>query len=189
MKIILGSSSISRKKVLEMNGYAFELASPDIDERGIQSLDNYELPLLIAREKAAALSKNVDQDAILICADQITIYDGAIHHKPENEIEARNFLEKYSSGNPLETVAALVVINTKTGAKSEGINIAKTYFQHIPEKVRDDFIAYENPYVMGGGFAVDSPILGPYVNKIEGTMDSVMGMPLELLEKLINDVQ
>lgn len=55
MKLILGSKSIGRKRVLEKWGYEFEVMASDIDEKAIRC-ENYDiLPLLIARGKTQAL--------------------------------------------------------------------------------------------------------------------------------------
>ena len=51
MNIILGSSSPSRKIVLEAMGFAFTTISPDIDERVIRRDDPRELVTAIAQAK------------------------------------------------------------------------------------------------------------------------------------------
>lgn len=94
MKIILGSSSKPRRKVMEDNNYVFEIMSPDIDEKAIRSENYYELPLLLARAKAEALLSRIQKDeisrtnyeqAIIITADQITVCEGDLHEKPKDE--------------------------------------------------------------------------------------------------------
>lgn len=189
MKIILGSSSKYRKAVLESNGYEFEIMSPDIDEKAIRTHDYYQLPLLIARAKADALIPKVSEDALVITSDQVVVCNNDLHEKPKDQEEAKVFLEKYSNGHPAETVSALVVTNTKNGKRVEGIDIAKVYYNPIPAMTVEEFIKNGDPFSKAGGFAIQSAILQPYQNRIEGTEDCVMGMPLELLEKLIKEVQ
>ncbi|MBI2409924.1 Maf family protein [Candidatus Kaiserbacteria bacterium] len=100
MKIILGSSSKYRKRVLEENGYKFGIMIPDIDEKKIRTEDPYELPLMIAEAKAAALIPKIPDPALLITSDQIVVCDRQVYEKPQTEEEARSFLQKYSSGYP-----------------------------------------------------------------------------------------
>lgn len=189
MKIILGSSSKPRKKVLQDNGYQFEVMSPDIDEKGIRSDDFYQLPLMIARAKADALISNITEPILLITADQVVVCHGSLHEKPRTEDEARDFLQKYSDGYPAETVSALVVTNTENGKQTKGVDIAKIYFDPIPSEVMNDFIKNGDSFFRAGGFAAESPLLQPYVKNIEGTIDSIMGMPVTLLESLIKKVE
>lgn len=189
MKIILGSSSKYRRAVLEGKGYKFEVMSPDIDEKAIRTEDYYKLPILLARAKADALLPRISENALVVTSDQVVVCNGDLHEKPQDAVEAKLFLQKYGKGYPAETVSALVVTNTANGKKAEGVDIAKTHYNFIPENVIDDFIENGDPYSKAGGFAIQSPILQPYQNKLEGTEDSTMGMPLELLERLIKEVQ
>ncbi len=183
MKLILGSSSKYRRAVLEGTGMTFEVISPDIDEKAIRSEDPYTLPLLIAREKMKAL-----QSAIVIAADQVVVCEGKLREKPTSREEAIQFLTEYSNGSPAETVSALVVYNSESGKVAEGVDIATTYFNPIPEEVIMAYIDTGEAYHNAGAFMLEHPLLAPYVKKVEGTPDSVAGLPLELLEKLTQEV-
>lgn len=189
MKIILGSASKARKRVLEENNFMFETMSPDIDEMAIRTENYYELPLLLARAKADALKSRISEPAIIITADQVTVCDGDLHEKPQDEVEARRFLSKYSNGKKPETVSALVVTNTQNGKQAEGVDIVRVHFVPLPEEVVEDFIKNGEPLTKSGGFAIESPILKPYITQVEGEIDSVMGMPIKLLKSLIEKVQ
>lgn len=189
MKIILGSSSKYRKAVLEKNGYVFEVMSPDIDEKAIRTEDLYRLPLLLARAKAEALLARVRGDALVITSDQVVVCGGALHEKPSDEKEAVLFLKRYGEGHPAETVSAVAVTNTKNGKQAEGTDIAKVHYDPIPDDVIANFIKNGDPYSKAGGFSIQSPILQPYMSRIEGTEDSIQGMPLALLERLFREVQ
>lgn len=189
MKIIFGSSSKYRRAVLEKHGYQFEVMSPDIDEKAIRTDDYYELPLLLAKAKAEALLPRISQPAVVITADQVVVCNGNLHEKPRSAEEAREFLQKYSNGHPAETVAALVVTNMENGKQAVGVDIAKTHYNFIPNSVMEDFIKNGDPFSKAGGFAIQSSVLQPYLQKIEGTEDSIMGMPIKLLEKLLAEVQ
>lgn len=188
-KIILGSSSKYRKEVLDNKGYQFEVMSPDIDEKAIRVEDHYQLPLILARAKAEALIPRISEEALVITADQVVVCNGDLHEKPRDEEEVKIFLKKYSKGYPAETVSALVVINTKNGKRAEGVDLAKIYYKPIPDEVIREFIEKGDPFTKAGGFEINSPILHSYEHKTEGAEDSIMGMPLELLERLIEEVK
>ena len=187
MKLILGSSSKYRREILEKAGYSFEVLSPGVDEKGIKIADPYKRPLALAHAKADALVKKVTEPAYIITSDIIVLCDGKILEKPETEEEARIFLRKYRSGSHPETVCAVVVVNTKTGKRHEGIDIAKTFFEPFPDSVMEDFIKEGKPLERAGGFAIQHPLLRPYIKKIEGTEESIIGMPLHLLKRLLRE--
>lgn len=185
MKIILGFSSKSRREVLKQAGYIFEVINPDIDEKAIRTDDLYQLSLLVAKAKAAALLAKISEPALLITADQIVVCHGNLYEKPTSEDEARNFLNTYSAGHPAETVSALVVTNTETKKVFAGVEVAKVFFNPIPAGVIEEYIKAKTLFAHAGGFSPNHELVKPYIRRIEGTLDSVMGLPLKLLEELI----
>lgn len=79
-KIILGSASVARRKILAEMGYEFTVMTADIDEKGIRKEKPEELVMAIAEAKAdAIISKlqtidNREKDAkptILVAADTV----------------------------------------------------------------------------------------------------------------------
>lgn len=187
MKIILGSKSVGRKQILENAGYTFETINSNIDEKAIHSKNYEELPLLIARAKTKELLKHVNKESILITADQVVVYNGQLREKPETLQQAREFLESYHQ-YPAKTNTAVVVTNTKTGKQAEIIDIAKVYFKKIPQSVIEKLIQDGSIMRAAGGFIVEHPLLAPFVDHIEGTLDSITGLPLQKTQKLIKEV-
>lgn len=187
MKIILGSSSKSRQKILKEMGYDFEIMSPDIDEKAIRHEDPTELVLAIARAKAEALKSKVTEPTVLITSDQVTVWNGEIREKPETEDEARRFLTSYAE-YPAETVTAVVVTDTKTGKQLEGVDIAKMYFKPIPEDIVEKLIEEGDVMWCSGGFIGEHELLQPYIEKLEGDIDSIMGLPKKLTKALLDEI-
>ena len=189
MKIILGSSSIPRRSILEEAGYKFSIVKPDIDEKAIRIKDYYKLPLLIAQEKSKAVQIKVTEPAIIITADQVVVWNGELREKPSSEKEARAFLESYSKNPhiPIECVNGLVVLNTKTGKTVGDIHISKIFFNPFPDEVIAAAIQDGNILNYAGGFSVDV-FFSPFIKRIEGGRDSILGMPLDLLVELIYQV-
>lgn len=188
MHIILGSQSKSRRELLAKLGYEFEVRSADIDERAIRSTDYQELPLLIARAKAEALLPQITEDAILITADLVVVWHGELREKPESEAEVRRFLESYSE-HSVQTNGALVVHNTATGKRAEAVNSGTVYFKRIPESVIQQIIDEGNGMTGAGGFRVEDPLLAPYIERVEGEMEGIMGLSLIQTKQLIAEVQ
>ncbi|KAH7689835.1 Nucleoside triphosphate pyrophosphatase Maf-like protein [Dioscorea alata] len=132
-KIILGSSSIARKKILAEMGYKFEVMTADIDEKSIRRESPEELVTVLAEAKADAIISRLnikdykEKDAettLLITSDIVAVYEGTIREKPTSEEEARQFLRSYSQGH-VSTVGSVLVTNLKTGIKHGGIDKAE----------------------------------------------------------------
>ena len=97
MKIILGSSSPSRKKLLKNAGIKFTAKKPPLNEtsekrkfRGTKKA----LALYLAEKKA--LSVKTKPENIVIGADQVLIHSGKIYNKPRSINEAKKHLRQLS---------------------------------------------------------------------------------------------
>ena len=189
MKLILGSGSKGRKFILENAGYDFDVMTADIDEKAIRNDDYEKLPLLIARAKAEAIFPRIADPAILITSDQVVVCDGELREKPKDKEEARKFLKSYAEGKVAQTNTAVVVVNTGNGKQAEGVDVAKVYFKEIPDEKIGQFVEEGNALSLAGGFTTDNPVLLPYIDRIEGDEDSVIGLPMKLVEKLLDKVR
>lgn len=187
MKIILGSQSKGRKKMLEEMGYEFEVMPADIDEKLIRFKDPRELTLAIAVAKAEALKPKIFGSAILITADGVVVCNGQILEKPENAKQAKEFLEKYSIFSA-EVITSVVATNVKTGKQAEGTDSAKVYFTKFSEEEIDELIQKGDVFRLAGAFDVEGDIWGSHLKKIEGARDSVIGLPKDLTRRLIHEV-
>ena len=185
MKLILGSSSKYRKELLEKASYVFSVLVPEVDEKDIKTDDPYQRPLILARAKADELYAKIKEPALVITADTIVIADGRLYEKPETEEEAREFLKQYSAGLNPEIVCVIVIVNTETGERYEGVDKAKVFFKPFPKAMIEEYMKVGEPLHRAGGFSIQHPIMRPYVDHIEGEEDTVIGAPLHLLEKLL----
>ncbi len=188
MKIILGSQSANRREVLEKAGYAFEIMVSGIDEKAIRHDDPYEIPVLLAKAKTAALLPKIKEPAFLITADQVIIWNGELREKPNDLREARHFLETFSgSPHPAECVNGITVTNTATGASRTEREISKVFFSRIPQPIIDEFLNQGNATKYAGGFTPQSPLIRPYI-RIEGTFESVLGLPMDVVTRHIKEL-
>jgi septum formation protein len=184
MHIILGSQSHGRRELLSAMGYAFAVMPAHIDERAIRSEDPGALTLALAHAKADALLPHIHEPALLITSDQVVVWQGKIHEKPAHAEEARAFLRGYAEG-PAETVTAVVVTNTATGVRQQGVDRAMVWFRRIPEEVIDQVIAREEVFAHAGGFSITDPLLEAYIERVDGTAESVIGLPAALTRQLL----
>ena len=185
MKIILGSKSKSRSKILEEMGIEFGVMSADIDEKAIRLEDPKELVLALAKAKAEALKGRIAEPALLITSDQVVVCQGRILEKPETAAEARAFLEGYNL-YPAETVTSVVVTNLETGKQVETVDVVKVFFKSFSDIEIDALIAEGDLFHYAGGF---NEQWTKHIEKIEGARDSVKGLPKDLTRQLMNEVQ
>ena len=189
MKLILGSSSKYRKEILEKAGYVFDVMIPNVDEKLIKEDDPYKRPLVLARAKADALVEEIKEPSLVITSDVVVICNGKLYEKPESENEARKFLKEYSKGVVPKAICAIVVTNTETKEKFEGTDTAKVFFKPFSDSMLEEFIKHGEPLTRAGGFGIQHPIMSPHVDKLEGAEDTIVGLSLNLLKRLLKQTK
>ncbi|EDQ92996.1 uncharacterized protein MONBRDRAFT_13421, partial [Monosiga brevicollis MX1] len=120
--------------------------------------------------------------------DQVTHYNGTIREKPESEAEARAYLKSYETA-PACTVSSVVITDLATGTQVDGVDIARQWFKPIPTEIVDQLLAKGDVYHCCGGFLIDDPLIEPYLDKREGDEDSIIGLPMRLVNSLLEQLQ
>ncbi|XP_014502720.1 maf-like protein DDB_G0281937 isoform X2 [Vigna radiata var. radiata] len=193
-KIILGSSSVARRKILAEMGYQFTIMTADIDEKSIRKETPEELVMALAEAKAEAILQRLPVDdylkdaepTLLITSDQVVVYEGVIREKPTNKEEARQFLKDYS-GRHAATVGSVLVTNLKTGFRKGDSDRVEIYFNEIPDEIIEKLVDEGITLNVAGGLIIEHPSILPFVKEVVGTTDSVMGLPKSLTEKLLKE--
>ena len=95
MQIVLASASPRRALLLQMLGFDFTTAEPNVDESPLAGEAAPELVVRLACAKAEAVQPDFP-DALLIAADTTVACDGAILGKPQDNAEALAMLRTLS---------------------------------------------------------------------------------------------
>jgi len=188
MKIILGSGSKWRARIFAQLGLEFEVMAPDIDEKAIRRDDPQELVLAIAAAKSRALRPKIGGPALIVTSDQVVVADGRILEKPRDEAEAREFIRR-SGDHSAETVTSINVFNTETGRSVQGVDVVRIFMGKVPEGIIDALIKKGDVFTCAGGLDIEDPLIQPYIVKIEGDLDSVIGLPLKLTRQLLEQAK
>ncbi|CAN1255678.1 7-methyl-GTP pyrophosphatase [Linum perenne] len=167
-KIILGSASMARRRILTEMGYEFTLMTADIDEKSIRKDKPEELVMALAEAK-------------------VVVYKGIVREKPTSPEEAREFIKGYSGGHA-GVVGSVLVTNLATGSKKGGWESAEVYFHEIPKEVIDSLIEERITFKVAGGLTLEHPLTMPFVEAVVGNIDAVSGLPVELTKQLIAEV-
>ncbi|XP_049391824.1 uncharacterized protein LOC125856347 isoform X3 [Solanum stenotomum] len=194
-KLILGSSSTARKKILGDMGYEFTTMSADIDEKAIRKEKPEDLVMALAEAKAEVIIPRVSigesegdaEPTLLITCDQVVVYEGAVREKPSSEAEARQFMKDYANGHAA-TVSSVLVTNLATGTRRGEWDKVEIYFHDLPDEVIDKLIEEGTVLYAAGGLIIEHPLVLPYIKEVVGSTDSVMGLPKGLTERLIKEV-
>lgn len=163
-RIILGSTSKWRADILRGAGIPFEVSSPDIDEKAIRSDDPRVLTYLIAAKKADVVAKRYKgQQVLIVCADQVAVFDGKIREKPADAREARAWLAGYRNKS-VEVYTTVVVLGAKRGITDSATDRAAVSFGAYPDALIDRLIAKGDVLNSCGGFVHEDPQMAPFAS-------------------------
>lgn len=182
-RFILASKSPRRQFLLKELGIPFELVTKEVDESFPGHLQRDEIPLFLARKKADAFERELDDKTIVITADTIVWINDHVLNKPADPEEAAVMLRELS-GNRHEVYTGVCL----KSSKKEVAFAVKTvvYFRELTAGEIDYYIRHHQPFDKAGAYGAQEFIGYIGVEKIEGSYFNVMGLPVkELYEALI----
>mmetsp|Transcript_3540 Transcript_3540/g.12734 ORF Transcript_3540/g.12734 Transcript_3540/m.12734 type:complete len:311 (-) Transcript_3540:32-964(-) len=187
--LFLGSGSRTRRELLGDMGYDFDICKADIDEKAIRREEPKELVSVLADAKATAVIEKMRQedditDGFLLTGDAVVVSQGRILEKPENEAEAREYIQGYSNSS-CSVVGSILITDLKTGARFGGVDVSTVYFGEIPDALVAEMIAEGEVFYCAGGLMVEHPKIVPLVKRIDGAQDGVMGLRQSLVATLL----
>ncbi len=183
--IILASSSLYRKQLLEKLALDFTCASPHINERRQEHEKAPQLALRLAKEKALALTAQYPKH-IIIASDQVAILNGKQLCKPSNKENTIQQLQS-SSGQSIEFHTSLCVLNSATNTLKTDIDCSTVHFKKLSDQEIIHYVEREQPYDCAGGFKAEGLGIALF-NRIESDdPNSLIGLPLIKLVALLKE--
>ena len=185
-KIILASTSKSRKNILKLAGVKYTAINSGVDEE--KTKKNYkgsprDLALILAKEKAQAISK-IKKNCLVIGADQVLSFNGKVFNKPKNLKEAKKNLLLFRGKTHYLNSATVIFFNNKIIWKNE--QSPKMKMRKFSEKFLESYLrdVGKDVKLSAGGYSIENKGAQLF-SKIEGDFFSILGLPLlPLMEKL-----
>ena len=180
MTLILASESPRRRQLLKEHGLSFRVIPSRLPEPPPGKLP----PVAYARMLAAAKAKRVaakTREGLVLAADTIVVGRGEILGKPKDFRDACRMLKKLQ-GTTHRVVTAVCLINAATGGTLTRHCISRVTMRPLtPAEIHR--YASRHPD-KSGSYAVQEK-KDPVVIKIEGSWTNVVGLPMELVKKLL----
>lgn len=184
MKFILASASPRRKELFKKYKLDFEILVSDIDEKCKDTLSPLENVMELAKQKCLnVLSKVVNQ--IVIAADTIVVYDNKIYGKPKDELDAFNMLKTLSNKTHQVITAVAIGYNNYIEVNYE---ISHVTFKEIEDEEIKEYIKTKEPLDKAGSYAIQG-IGSKFVLYYQGSYENIIGMPMELVLKMIAKIK
>ena len=185
MQYVLASASPRRKELLQEILPEFEIVPSAFDEAGVQARSPARLVRALAKGKAADVAMRSEHAGkIVLGSDTIVVYGREVLGKPKDEADARRML-KMLSGKKQYVYTGVCLAAAQGGVLQQKSAACKTavYFQELSDEWITEYIASGSPMDKAGAYGIQD---GGLVKKIKGSYSNVVGLPTELVKKMIN---
>ena len=184
IRMILASASPRRRELLAQAGYAFDVVPPGVDESA--HLGGASGPRAHAEELALAKAASVASrypDHLVIGADTVVDFNGEIIGKPRDAADAERITRKLFS-RPHRVITGLALICLSEGTEIVRSDVTTVYPREMTEEQIAAHIAGRSWEDKAGAYAIQETG-DAFVQRLEGSLTNVMGLPMELLERLL----
>lgn len=184
MDIILASQSPRRKELLTQMGIrGFKVTSPNVDEAVDDNLPPAQIVEQLSLRKARAVAEETDEEDLVIAADTVVAFEGAVLGKPKDEREAFSMLSALS-GNRHHVYTGVTVI--QGGRVVTQHEVTAVAFREIEPDEIANYIATGEPMDKAGAYGIQG-IGSLLVSGIDGDYFNVMGLPVYRLGRILAD--
>ncbi|GKT11186.1 MAG: septum formation protein [Thiomicrorhabdus sp.] len=175
-RIILGSTSIFRKELLEKLNLPFEQIAPNIDESPLNNETPKELVVRLSKAKAQVIAGQ-SPNSIIIGSDQTALFNGQPIGKPHSFDNAAAQLKQFSN-QTITFYTGLTVINTATQQTFEALDITKVHFRALSQSVIENYIEIEQPLKCAGSFKSEGLGITLFKEIESKDPNALIGLPL-----------
>lgn len=182
-KIILGSSSIYRKELLQRLQLPFEICNPQVDETPLANEFPEQTAGRLAEAKARAVA-DIYPHALIIGSDQVAALGDKHLGKPLNHTNATEQL-RLIQGKEVIFYTALCLLNSATNSVQSCITPYYVKYRQLSDQQIDHYLRIEQPYQCAG--SAKSEGLGiALIEKMTGDDPTgLIGLPLIVLVDML----
>jgi nucleoside triphosphate pyrophosphatase len=207
MKITLASGSPQRAEILTKLGLEFEVVVPGVKELTggdpeVEVLENARRKAQAALDAVSraggAVGGTAPEEALataggggspaatgparlIVACDTDVVVDGRALGKPADAAEAREYLDRMSGRS--HTVLSGLVVLGEGGTERSGLERTTVVFKDLSEDEKERYVRFGEWRDRSGGYAIQT-LGSTLVERIEGSVSNVVGLPVGLLTGL-----
>lgn len=186
--LYLASQSPRRAELLRQIGIKFDIIDGEIDETPIEHESPSETVARLSRQKALKGGQqltNMQPDDWVLASDTLIEIQGRVIGKPESEQNCRQILSLLS-GKEHQVLSAIALVGNQ-GEIHQTISYNRIKFRNIRPEEIEQYCQLAEPKDKAGAYAIQG-LAAIFVENLQGSYSSVMGLPLyetaQLLEKV-----
>lgn len=183
MKILLASGSPRRAQLLTEAGIDFRVLVTNVNEDFDENMSAEFISEEIAKRKALAAIEFAKEDEYIIAADTSVVINGEILGKPADKADAKRMLTLLSDSQHTVYTGVAVIHNKKIVTAHEATAVE---FDKLDDELINNYIATNEPFDKAGAYGIQG-YGQALVKGIKGDYFNVMGLPLNLLFKILKN--
>ncbi len=184
-RVVLGSRSPRRVTLLGETGIRFDQIIPTVEECREPGEPPFHYALRLAADKARWIMSRLERDQITLTCDTIVVLGDRVLEKPVDEDDALAILTALSGHR--HVVCTAVVWATEKEILASDYETTDVYFNTVTASQIRVYIASGEPMDKAGAYGIQG--MGAFlVDRIEGNLDTVIGLPRTLLERLAGEI-
>ena len=183
--IVLASSSVFRKKLLQQLRINFEVITPNIDESPGLGEPPESLVQRLSIDKAKAVVTRFPNH-LIIGSDQVAVHDSKPVGKPENYDDAVNQLT-WSSGKRIALYTGVSLLNSESGIVQTEVVLYEVRFRNLTRKNIENYLKKEQPYGCCGSIRADGLGIALLDELIGPDPTALIGLPLTTLVTMLSN--
>ena len=180
-KIVLASASPRRKALLEAAGFEVDVRPSDVDEL-TGGLAPRDLVTANAERKACHVADTLG-DELILGADTVVVLDGEILGKPRDMEEAGRMLGRLS-GRIHEVLTGVCLIRGGAPERCLFAESTLVVFRNLDPATIQAYLTEIDPLDKAGAYAAQED-RGRLIERIEGSMENVIGLPVPAVIRAI----
>lgn len=182
-RIILASQSPRRQELIKELGLDFVVEIREVEERYESHLQRQEITNYLAKLKASVFTNLADNE-IVITSDTIVWLEEKPLEKPKDRTHAIEMLQQLS-GKMHEVYTSICL--TSNQKQVIDYQFTKVFFKELSLEEIIYYIDTYKPFDKAGSYGIQEWIGYIGIEKIEGSYPNVMGLPTDLLYKMLSD--
>ncbi len=186
MRLILASQSPRRRQLMEEAGYSFEvIAADDAAEDGLCSGESpRQMVARYGKQKAENVAARISEGIVIGC-DTVAEIDGAFLGKPRDVDHAEQMLMRLR-GRDHFVHSGLCVLRKPNGPTFVEVATTRLTMKDLSDQEIDEYLETGLWVGKAGGFGLQDRT--GWLQVQEGSESNVVGLPMELLKRLLQEI-
>jgi septum formation protein len=185
-ELVLASTSVYRRALLERLGLPFRWQAPVCDEDLVkgQGIDPRSLAETLARKKAMSLVEP-DHDRVVIGCDQVVSFQGQLFGKPGSIDRAIDQLMTLA-GHTHDLITALVLVRGETFFTHT--DVTRLQMRRLSRAAIERYVAADQPVDCAGAYKLESRGIALFDQIESADHTAITGLPLIALTTILRGI-